>query len=447
MQVLSVRTALPEHRYTQAEITAWFVDTMLRGKVKPSVVEKFHVNSGIDTRHLALPMQAYDALTDFGAANDAFIAAGVKLGARAVTDALKAAGLTPTDVDMIISVTVTGPAVPSLDARVASLIGLREDVVRVPIVGLDCVAGAAGLARLYDYLLGHPNAIAVLMSIELCSLTLQRNDASVPNILAGGLFGDGAAAVVATGGVRASQLAPVGPPHPEVLAAYSRLYPDSGRAIAWDVGASGFKVVLGNTVPGLVLRYLGPDVDRFLTEHGLSRTDIEWYVVHPGGPKVLEAVQAALKVDRSALEMSWESLRCVGNLSSASALHVLERTLMKKPPGPGSLGLMLAMGPGFCSELVLLRMPALNAQVSLQECSAQVASKAEKYARRGRQIQARRRAKGSDAALSIQRRKPKASRHVHTIGMSKKIQKTDRKSVMTRLSRIGFELNGASIYA
>ncbi|MDF2977820.1 MAG: type polyketide synthase [Actinomycetospora sp.] len=355
MRVLSVRGTLPDHRYRQEEITESFATTMLRGAVNRGVLDRLHRNAGVDTRHTALPLERYAALRDFGEANDAFIAAGVELGARAVVDALKAVDLAPSDVDLVVSATVTGLAVPSLDARVAALIGLRDDVVRVPIVGLGCVAGAAGVARLHDYLVGHPDAVAVLMSVELCSLTLQRDDTSVPNLVASGLFGDGAAAVVAAGERRAAQLVDDRRAQPEVLAARSRLYPDSERTMGWDVGAGGLKIVLDSAVPEVVRRYLGDDVRRFLADQGLGPDDVEWYVAHPGGPKVLEALQDALGVDRDALGVTWDSLRRIGNLSSASVLHVLADTLATRPPRPGAYGLMLAMGPGFCSELVLLR--------------------------------------------------------------------------------------------
>ncbi len=359
MHVLSVRGALPEHRYPQAEITASFTDTMLQGKVDRRVVERFHRNAGVDTRHTALPLEAYGELRDFGESNDAFIKEGTALGARAVVDALKAADLAPSDVDLIISATVTGIAVPSLDARVAAVIGLRPDVKRMPLVGLGCVAGAAGVARLHDYLLGHPDEVAVLMSVELCSLTLQRDDVSIPNLVGSGLFGDGAAAVVAAGSRRAAQLLqPEGGVRLEVLDSRSHLYPDSERTMGWDVGAGGLKIVLDAAVPDLVRHYVGDDVDAFLASHAMTRDDLEFFVAHPGGPKVLEAMQDTLGVEREALAVTWDSLAKIGNLSSASVLHVLADTLADRPPRPGSYGLMLAMGPGFCSELVLLRAVA-----------------------------------------------------------------------------------------
>jgi len=362
-QLLAVRGTLPEHRYAQGEVTEVFAEVLAPHKPNVPLLQRVHGNAGVEFRHLALPLERYPELKDFGASNDEFIRVAVELGAKAIEEALDAAGLTSRDVDLVVSATITGLAVPSVEARIAARIGLREDVKRVPLVGLGCVAGAAGVARVHDYLLGHPDEVAVLVSTELCSLTVQRDDTSMANLVASGLFGDGAAAVVMVGpdhaaASRAGDAGPegsLGGARPRVLATRSRMYADTERAMGWDVGASGLRIVLGVEVPDLVRDNLRGDVDGFLADHGLTRSDLGWYVAHPGGPKVLEAMQDALEVDRHALGMTWDSLARIGNLSSASVLHVLADTLRDRPPAPGSYGLLLAMGPGFCLEMVLLR--------------------------------------------------------------------------------------------
>jgi alkylresorcinol/alkylpyrone synthase len=299
-----------------------------------------------------LPLSAYQELDGFGAANDAFIDVGTDLAEEAVRRALEDAGLTAADVDVILVTSVTGIAAPSLDARLVPRLGLRPDVKRLPVFGLGCVAGAAGVARLHDYLVGHPDGVAVLVSVELCSLTVQRDDASTANLVASGLFGDGAAAVVLLGQRRAEAVGAVGP---DVAGTRSRFYPDTERVMGWDIGGTGFRIVLAASVADVVESNLGDDMKMFLAEHDLAVPDVACWVAHPGGPKVLQAVQKALDLPDGALRHAWESLATVGNLSSSSVLHVLHATLADEAPPPGSHGVLMAMGPGFCAELVLLR--------------------------------------------------------------------------------------------
>ncbi|SNT27885.1 isopalmitoylresorcinol synthase [Streptosporangium subroseum] len=356
-RIAAVHGALPPNRYSQAEITDALAQICLPEGTNRRLLDRFHAGAQVGSRHLVLPLDQYAKLDGFGMANDVFVDAAVELGAAAVSGALEAAGLAPDDVDMILFTSVTGIAAPSIDARLAGVIGLRPDVKRVPVFGLGCVAGAAGISRLHDYLRGWPDHVAVLLSVELCSLTLQRGDASVANLVASALFGDGAAAVVACGDEwRPRTAGPGGPPNgPTVVATRSHLYPGSEHVMGWNVGDTGFQVVLDASVPDVVRTYLADDVHGFLADHSLTTQDVTAWVCHPGGPKVLEAVAETLRLPDGALDLTWRSLAEVGNLSSSSVLYVLRDTLALRPPPPGTPGLLIAMGPGFCSELVLLR--------------------------------------------------------------------------------------------
>jgi len=348
-----VGTALGPYEYAQQTITKAFADLVLgvgASQSQHDLVERIHGSTGVQHRFLALPLEQYPELTGFGAANDVFLDVGVDMAQAAARQALTKAGLGTQDIDYVMTATVTGIAAPSVDARLVPALGLREDIKRVPVFGLGCVAGASGIARVADYLTGHPDDVALLICVELCSLTVQRDDDSTANIVGAGLFGDGAAAVVMVGERRAARMGLAGP---KVVASRSTFYPDTERVMGWDVSGSGFRIVLAPTVADIVRANIGDDVKRFLADNDLDVADVTRWVAHPGGPKVLTALAAALSLTDE-LTFTWQSLRSVGNLSSASVLHVLRDTLDADPGGAQEPAMLMAMGPGFCAEFVLL---------------------------------------------------------------------------------------------
>ena len=359
MRILSVGRAFPEHYYDQDQLLDALRSHWLKEHFNPQRLERLHKNVLVSGRHLALPLEEYEDLETWGAANDAWIRVAQKVGAEAVRDALDRANVEPEEVRMLMTATVTGVATPSLDALLINRLGLRSDTKRVPIFGLGCVAGAAGIARAADYVKAFPDQIAVFLSVELCSLTVQKGDLSIPNLIATGLFGDGAAAVVIAGREAAKRhgdrVPPTEGPNPTVLDTRSVFYPDTERVMGWDISDRGFQIVLSAEVPDMVHRHLRKDIDGFLAEHQMTRADISTWICHPGGPKVLSAMQEGLELPDGALDLTWNSLRSVGNLSSSSVLMVLRDTLDLGKASPGDLAMLLAMGPGFCSELVLLR--------------------------------------------------------------------------------------------
>jgi len=344
--IAAVAVKFPPNRYTQDEAIGALTD------FAGPEFRRFALSSGVEFRNTALPLSRYSQLSGFTEANDAYIEIALDLAEQAFLAALDQAKVKPWEVDIVFSTTVTGLAVPTLEARLAARVGLRQDVKRVPLFGLGCVAGAAGTARMHDYLRAFPNQVAALIAVELCSLTIQRKDNSVANLVAASLFGDGAGVVIAKGANRAAAERP-GRPGPRVLATRSRIYPETEDVMGWRIGSDGFRIVLSVDVATVTEKYLGEDVRGFLADHGLTPQDVTTWVCHPGGPRVIEAVENVLDLPGSALDHTRNSLRNNGNLSSVSVLDVL-RANMADPPPAGSIGLMIAMGPAFCSELVLL---------------------------------------------------------------------------------------------
>lgn len=350
-RILAVRSALPGHRWGQAELTSAFAARGRMTGAERVLLGRLHAAAEVATRHTALPIAETAALEGVQAVNDRYIAEATLLGERAMRGALDAAGLAAADLDLLIVTSVTGVAVPSLDARLIPLLGMRHDIRRLPIFGLGCVAGAAALGRLNDYLLGWPGQTAALLAVELCSLNWPASEITRADMVAAGLFGDGAVALIARGG----QAAAGDDRGPLIIASRSAVYPDSGDALGWRLSSDCFRIVLTTELPAVVERGLADSVTGFLAEHDLAIGDISSWICHPGGPKVIDAVQRALKLPDSAVAASRRSLAEVGNMSSASVLHILEMISETERPPPGSPGLMIGLGPGVSAELVLLR--------------------------------------------------------------------------------------------
>ena len=346
--LVDIQTAFPKNYYSQDELIQSLKGLWEEKFFNPARLEEFHRNVLVGGRHLALPLEDYSQLSGFGQKNDAWLEVAVDLAEQSVTSLLEVNGLVPRDISLIASTTVTGIAVPSLEARLMNRIPFASDTKRMPLFGLGCLAGAAGLNRVFDYLEGHPKEAAIFISVELCSLTLQPDDFSVANIVSTGLFGDGGAAVLM-----------VGRDHPLAArakmkwrAGLSRFFEDTQRVMGWDVVDSGFKIVLSKHVPQITREHLPGMIADILDSNGLAPQDISFHMAHPGGPKVLEAMEECMGLSKGELSISWDSLKRYGNMSSTSVLFITKET-MKAKHKFGSFGLMAAMGPAFCAELGL----------------------------------------------------------------------------------------------
>ena len=319
----AIQTAVPRRRFTQSQIRdaarAVFGDTR-----HLSIFE----NAGIRTRHLALPLDRYAESRTFGDRNRDAVDHSLKLAEEAARDLVGG-------IETLVTVTTTSVATPSLDALLMGRLGMDPSVRRVPLFGVGCAGGAVGLARAAELAAAGP---VLLVSSEVCSLTFLPTDRSSTNVVAAALFGDGAAAVRvethATG--------------PQILKSASRLFPDSQHVMGWDFSEAGMKLVLSTEVPQMVGRHLVPMIRRFVEDR-----PIHHWILHPGGPRVLETFARELQLSEAQLEPSRSFLERYGNLSSASVLFILRELL---PVGrPGEFGLLASVGPGFAGELVLLQ--------------------------------------------------------------------------------------------
>jgi alkylresorcinol/alkylpyrone synthase len=348
--IVAVHGELPPQRYTQNEITEALLKTP-DFAAQEQMVRSAHASSKDHNRHLVLPLEDYAKSVDRGGLNDLFVEHAVKLGCTAVNGALVKAGLTPSDVDILLTTTVTGHAVPTLNALLCKELGLRPDVRRVPLFGpgFGDAAGAAGIARLHDYLRGDSNSVGVLLTVELCSLTLKTKPSNA-TLVGSAHFGDGAAALVAIGDHRADNMLQYGP---VIVDSRSQVYADSLHTMGWDSDPDGLQLPASD-IPTTIVHHFSSDVETLLASQELTVADVSAWVSHPGGQATIDAITESLHLPNEALELARRSLGDVGNLPSASVLHVLSDTIATRPP-MGTPGVLMAIGSGFCSEIVLLR--------------------------------------------------------------------------------------------
>ncbi len=347
-RISAVAKALPPFKLTQDQIRE-FVRIQFSESALPidRLIEVFE-NAEIDERYFSVPIDWYRTKRSFEEKNQTYIDSSRSLGQICATCCLQNSGVIPSEIDYIIFVSTTGLATPSMDARLINLLGLRPDVRRTPIWGLGCAGGAAGLSHAYHYLVGHPRDRVLLVAVELCGLTFQQNDFTKSNFVATALFGEGAAAVLIDGDEVDSHGL-------EILDTGSTFWPNSLDIMGWNLMNSGLQVVFAQSIPHIVEKRALANLTEFLARSDMSLKDIRHFILHPGGAKVIDAYQKALSLHSEQLDICRQSLRNYGNMSAVSVLFVLEQYLSQIRLGSGELGVISALGPGFCAENLLVR--------------------------------------------------------------------------------------------
>jgi alkylresorcinol/alkylpyrone synthase len=372
--ILASATALPEHTITREDVKYQMGRVFDIPERKLEAMMSIVDNAQVHKRHSIFPVEYIVQPRGLEKTNQEYIEHAIKLGREAAEKCLERAHLRADEIDLIITVSCTGFMIPSLDAHLINLMGFRSDVRRMPFTELGCAAGAMGLARAADYLKAYPGGNALVIAVELPTLTFQRKDISQANLISSILFGDGAAAVIVSNNPKAVAAAPssISTAHangngngnsaagasshkPKILATETYTFPDSLGAMGFDLRDAGFHILLDKNVPDMIGSKIKPLIDGFLGRHGLTQQDIKGWILHPGGARLLGNVEIALGLQKSDTQPSWDILANVGNLSSATILFILQEWLDKRPLNPGDIALAAAFGPGFSAEFLLLQ--------------------------------------------------------------------------------------------
>lgn len=358
-KILSISTHNPPFEYEQGETLALARQLFSHSFDDIDRLLQVFQNGQIERRFLSAPLSWFGEKHGLKEKNARYIELATELGIRCVQDCLTSQEylLTPIpcqEIDAIFFISSSGMSTPSMEARIMNRLPFRGQTKRIPIWGLGCAGGAAGLSRAYDYCLAYPKAKVIVLSIELCSLTFLPNDHSKSNLIGSSLFADGAACALVVGDDYHPEVVQRKATIPQILGVQSNLVPGSEDVMGWNVIDEGLQVVFSKDIPSIVLKWFKPTIDNFLQDYGLKSSSIQHFIAHPGGKKVLEAYLKALHFSESMVQVPLKILRHYGNMSSATVLFVLDQFMNAEIPST-EYGLVTALGPGFSSELLLVQ--------------------------------------------------------------------------------------------
>lgn len=352
----AVGTGIPNHEINQQDVKQLVADNIFAGERKMKKLLPVFDHALVDTRQIVVDWAWFNSVHAWEETNELYQHHAKALSLEAMDACLAELSdyqLTYEDIDLLVFVSSTGMATPSLDVHLLNARNFREDLVRMPLWGLGCAGGAMGLARGAEWVRLHPNQTALVVCCELCSLTFQKRDVSTSNIVGTALFGDGAAAALLVGEQAAERFG-VKKRLPYLVSSSSFTKKDSMDVMGWKFRESGFEVVFSKRIPQLVKQVWQPHAEAFLQQQKITVDMIDTFVAHPGGRKVLEEMESAFALERKKLEYAYTVLQQHGNMSSATVLYVLERYIKAGEQDPGTLAILNALGPGFSSEILLM---------------------------------------------------------------------------------------------
>lgn len=349
--IISAGTADAPFKLPQDEVKKFIYNLFSNSSIDIDRMIGVFDNSSVSERHFSAPMEWFGEEHSFAEKNKIYADTALKLSSQAIEDCLWKADVDVSRIDHVFFVSSTGLATPTIDALLFNKMKFNRHVKRTPIWGLGCAGGAAGLSRAMDYTKAYPESTALLISIELCSLTFIKDDVSKSNIVASSLFSDGAAAVLVAGdevnigkgkGIR-------------LLNSLSTIYDNSLDVMGWDIAEEGLRVIFSKDIPTIVRDCVKPNIMELLYINNLTLNDLKHFVTHPGGLKVLDAYEQSLGLTNGKLNLSRKVLNLHGNMSSPSVIYVLNEFLLQNSYKPDEYGLISSLGPGFSSELILFR--------------------------------------------------------------------------------------------